>query len=842
MKTIKQNLYFLNLSFSSKKQSQVIKAYLTMFLFFISICPKLFSQDFSNHLNNDSTIIKPDYRNHINIPEYNPALMPLDRQTSSTGVWTELNPNVPRVDYIGVHFVNKDTGWACGANGTIIKTTNGGVSWTSIVSNTTTTILKITSFNGQIVIASGYDGLILRSTDGGETFAQVTSGVGNGVDLWGLQMINDTLGWVCGLNQTLLKTTNAGQSWQIFTTGLNQHYWALDFINDRYGMIACGDGKVLKSTDGGNNWLEIQGGDARAFYTIDIIDSLHIIAAGALGKNIYSSDGGLTWIINPDLPTFTATNCISFFNKDTGYSVQDLYQIRKTTDRGQSWFNPNTINSGGEWNIQVLEDGTGYSVGQSLKIYKLTDEFENWKRLILNEDWSDVFFLNENKGFLISSYFTSGLYKTEDGGISYTNIDGAQNGSDLLFLDSLVGFIGSNTIYKTTDSGNNWYAVNGVPGGIDKIFFINSQVGWAIGGGNIYKTTDGGENWALNFSAPGSISFTNIYFVDTLYGWTANINGRPFKTTDGGLNWIQQTNLDIWDSRDVLFNNYSNGFLLESNKFYKTTTGGLSWTLDSGITGFSIAGRFNKYLDSTIFITGYHTYRSLDAGTSWVDYPELNGTKINGLSLLGKGFGFAVGDIGLILQYTDDTVPVELTKFIGIIANNTVHLNWSTSTETNNLGFYIERKGINDNWEKIGFVEGNGTTTLIHHYLFIDRVLSADKYCYRLKQTDFDGKFEYSDMVEVEVGTPSDFFLSQNYPNPFNPETKIDYRIPEETLINITLYDITGRKIKELVNEKKQPGYYTLKLKGGALSSGIYFYRLSTSNGYIIVKKLTILK
>lgn len=88
------------------------------------------------------------------LEEIKRSLFPL----RSTGVWTESNPKVPRVDYIGIHFVNKDTGWACGDLGTLIKTIP---------------ILKVKSFNGQIVIASGYDGLILRSTNGGETFIQL---------------------------------------------------------------------------------------------------------------------------------------------------------------------------------------------------------------------------------------------------------------------------------------------------------------------------------------------------------------------------------------------------------------------------------------------------------------------------------------------------------------------------------------------------------------------------------------------------------------------------------------------------------------------------------------------
>jgi len=108
-----------------------------------------------------------------NLGEEKRRLFPLE----STGVWTELNPKVPRVDYLGIQFVNKDTCWAGGDLGTLIKSTDGGTSWTVSETNTTTPILKVRSFNGQIVIASGIGGLILRSIDGRETYKQVTNNV-----------------------------------------------------------------------------------------------------------------------------------------------------------------------------------------------------------------------------------------------------------------------------------------------------------------------------------------------------------------------------------------------------------------------------------------------------------------------------------------------------------------------------------------------------------------------------------------------------------------------------------------------------------------------------------------
>ena len=768
----------------------------------------------------------------------------LGKVTSGTGIWTELNPNVPRVDYIGIDFVNPDTGWACGGSGAIIKTTNGGDDWTIAETPITNLLLKVHSYIGQVVIVTGYDGLILRSSDGGETFEQVPSGVGSGTDLWGVQMLNDTLGWVCGLFQTLLKTTDAGQTWQQVFPGLNQHYWSLNFLNEQYGMIACGGGIVLKTTDGGNLWTQTQAGDTRALYTIDIIDSLHIAAAGAGGgfggKNVYSSDGGVTWIQNGNMIYENGVNCVAFINTDTGYVVGENWVIRKTTNRGVSWFASDPV--GSEWWIKLLPDGYGYTAGDELKIFKTEGGYDNWEKLFFTDNIDDVFFIDENKGFIIVRD-PARLYKTTNGGQSWDSIPGAPGGVELLFLNSLTGFIGSNLIYKTTDGGEIWYETNGA-GGAGKIFFINPTVGWAERSNKIYKTIDGGENWFTQLTLPAD-NFTSIFFVDLLNGWATS--RYIWQTTDGGNNWIQRTDIPITFSTDVYFPGLDTGWIGRyssiNNSLFKTTDGGLNWIAIPEVIG---ARKFYFFPDPIHWlIIGFSRYYvTNDYGNSWIEFTNDVPTGISSFQAPTNTLGYAVGSGGLILRYDDTTyVPVELISFEGKIENEVIVLSWITANELNNLGFYIEKSSDKISWERIGFVNGNGTTTETNYYNFVDMEPVNGEISYRLMQQDYDGSSAYSRIITVYYNnTPTTFELFQNYPNPFNPKTTIKYSVPNTDIVNISLYSILGDKITELINEEKLPGVYKITLDANNLASGIYFYTMVTGSGFTSVKKLTIIK
>ena len=195
--------------------------------------------------------------------------------------------------------------------------------------------------------------------------------------------------------------------------------------------------------------------------------------------------------------------------------------------------------------------------------------------------------------------------------------------------------------------------------------------------------------------------------------------------------------------------------------------------------------------------------------------------------------------------YFDGFIPVELTSFAASVNDGEVTLSWSTSTETNNQGFDVERNSGNG-FEKIGFVAGFGTSTENHSYSYVDGSLQEGSYTYRLKQIDYAGTFEYSDVIEVDVTVPKVFALEQNYPNPFNPSTKIKFSLAADSKVSLTVFDILGQEVANLISGNLAAGSHEINFNASNIPSGVYFYRLDATGvdgtNFTSVKKMILTK
>ena len=466
---------------------------------------------------------------------------------------------------------------------------------------------------------------------------------------------------------------------------------------------------------------------------------------------------------------------------------------------------------------------------------------------------SQIFFVNENIGWIHDS---RNIYNSTDGGYNWS-IQMTQDSyiiSKFYFIGEQIGWYtytandgSGGGIYKTIDGGFTWNLqfTTGQDVSLGDIQFIDSLNGWCVGiwslgPGYFYKTTDGGENWHHTLG-PTNLPFS-LSFINNTTGWVAGSTIQ--KTTDSGANWVQQYNIDPKFFTYIHFNNVNLGWAISrgwwlGTEIYKTTNGGQLWTLHSNLPISKMTFIDEQYGWA---LSNYSILHSSNGGDDWVIQYVNNLKYLRSIFFIDSLNGWAVGDSGTILKTVNGgIIPVELISFSAILQHNQIDITWSTATETNNQGFSIERKFNSGAWKSIGFVEGQGTTTNTHHYTFQDEGLTPGIYLYRLKQIDYDGTFEYSKEIEVEVGIPDKFSLSQNYPNPFNPGTKISWQSPVGGYQTLKIYDVLGNEVATLVNEYRNAGSYEVEFNSAGLSSGVYFYRIQVGD-FIETKKMVLLR
>ncbi len=271
----------------------------------------------------------------------------------------------------------------------------------------------------------------------------------------------------------------------------------------------------------------------------------------------------------------------------------------------------------------------------------------------------------------------------------------------------------------------------------------------------------------------------------------------------------------------------------------------LQWTVNESVPGGSnvaLTLQWNTIDESTTtFKRGKPVYIGRWNGAQWVQTPAtLSGS--NPYTASAGGFSqFSYFGIG-----NDGALPIQLVSFSGTTLNgNRVKLDWTTVSESNCLGFYVERRA--DSAQPYltisGLIAGARTSTGRHDYSWDDSTAASGVYYYRLRQEDLDSDVSYSSEVMItlaplavpEKSVARVFSLFQNYPNPFNPMTTMSFVISHLSFVKLAVYDELGREIATLVDDVKHPGEYTVQWNpstssGQGLASGIYFSRLEASS------------
>jgi subtilisin family serine protease len=364
----------------------------------------------------------------------------------------------------------------------------------------------------------------------------------------------------------------------------------------------------------------------------------------------------------------------------------------------------------------------------------------------------------------------------------------------------------------------------------------------------------------FNISAPGNCPPSWLHPDQTLIGGLSSVIGVG--NVNAGTDVIVSSSPygpSTWEDIQINHPSYPYAMPIAYQDYpYETLPGSI------GLLKPDVSAPGNGTV-STVNGTGYGSFSGTSGAT-----PHVGGTSA---LLLSVNPNLTPADVSMIMQTTAvekgapgkdprygagridayeayllalSMIPVELASFTAASDENSVTLNWSTATETNNSGFAIERKTtLDERWKEVGFVPGFGTTTERKSYSFLDENLTMGSYSYRLKQIDFAGTFEYSNAVVVEVFSPEKYTLMQNFPNPFNPSTTIEFSIPQASNVTIEIYNIVGERVASLVNKTLDAGYHRANFNASNLPSGTYVYQLKASgqNGtFTETKKMLLMK
>lgn len=728
---------------------------------------------------------------------------------TAKGQWYWVNPYPTGNTIYCTKFVDAATGYSACASGTILKTTNGGVNWSVTMLNNSANLksLHFTDANTGIVV--GEYGAVYRTTNAGNNWDKIF--VNDSMDFRDIKFYDANTGiLVTGYNTggitynpRIYKTTNGGLNW-IVKHYNNYNFFSVSFANNNKVFVA-GEHCLYKSTDAGETWDSLSG------YWFQRYSNRSIMFLDSLTGFVLSSY----------------------------YGIIDNFYVSKTTDGGFSWnqyyLDSNTSSYRELKSVSFINANTGIIVGWYQAVYRTVNGGVNWYKLPVATD-STPHFMNVT-AFGSNSFLYSGeygnIFRSINYGLNFTKITSSFTDETLnyvSFINNQTGIVCGNNgaIFKTVNGGLNWtqqYCPNSAT--LVKAKLFDADTGIAVSNnGRVYKTVNGGDNWILIFydttGSWGITDFKDSKFIRMTGGRCQHAGAN---TTNGGLTWTSEyisccptpipsgcvwhNTLDVADWKHQIISGGQNYSHTPGPSFITVTYNGLGWNtlFSSDNTYFGVQV---SYADTNNALLSFWQLGTGSLYRTNNGFRTIVNISIPNMSISDIALADSMNGIGFVSQRHGNTFYY---KNSGIFKTTNGGQNWYLSGAISNDVEYLDYNKFNYAvaWGKGGTLVANQNPGFI---IGINSVSSSIPYRYE---------------------------LFQNYPNPFNPTTQIKFELPNAGEVKLTVYDIMGREVETIVNERLAAGIYEVMFDGSGFASGVYFYRL-TAEGYSETKKMVLVR
>ncbi len=640
------------------------------------------------------------------------------------------------------------------------------------------------------------------------------------------------------------RSTDNGETWQQ-TSSTDTWVWCEAVDSSRRVFIGTVGAGVFKSSDGGSTWAQVNWEPSAVNVRSIIIANDGSTIIGTWGNGAFRmKNGDSSWV--QIYSGLTDLNVISLCATHDGrlYAGTDG-PLFVSSDTGRSWSVDSSLTALGVNALTTDTQGTLWAATNGGLFHLADYDTSRWNPVGPNFMTNTVSVPDST--LILAGLMGGNMLRSTDGGSSWTQLTRSNGlpGEDVksILFDPLTNDIFIATwgggVYNSSDNGDSWHQVNLSCVNIES-FLVDSAGTLLVGtdAAGVFRSTDGGSSWAEN-----SLINSYVYSIGAIPDGKLilSANNGLYRSTDDGVTW-NHLNADYWANLNYVwywaFDKDGKILGATGRGIYVSTDDGDTWSGPICPTSAAARGAITIDSNGTIYAGWDTLFVSSDDGASWkplwanqvwiYDILSLS----NGTILLGTATGvYRSTDYGNSWSQTgprfQSSGPFYTVRALEMNSAGQI------LAATYGGGVYVSKDS------GVTWIDANSGLPS-HNIQSVG--ISRKGQAYAATQNAGVFVAENATSIKgVENTIPSKYTLCQNYPNPFNPSTVISYQLPTASIVVLKVFDVLGRQVQTLVNERQSAGDHSVIFDAAKLPTGVYFYRLEAGT-YHDTRKLLLLK